>query len=225
MTETSVDYLVELAPGQRVVRDAAGKRHVAADQAWQAVLQPALPDAYVLRKDAPARKAWEAAPPDRPFATPQVVAAGRGDNTLRVPASVDAVRFDKSLWSIAASPQGYGDARLWPILYLANLDLVEGRVTTEAEPRILVPRDLAVAASQVVQDFYDMRQAQRQSLSLSSKALREIAVGPGESLRDLAARPEVYGDARLWTLLYAANLDRLDNVEQVAPGTLLRVAR
>lgn len=50
-------------------------------------------------------------------------------------------------------------------------------------------------------------------------------VGPGEDLYAVAARPEVYGDGRLYPLLVRANLDQLKDPRRPSPGLRLRVPR
>ncbi|MDR3416472.1 MAG: LysM peptidoglycan-binding domain-containing protein, partial [Nevskia sp.] len=52
---------------------------------------------------------------------------------------------------------------------------------------------------------------------------RSYTVRDGESLRQIAARPEVYDNARLWPLLWKANKDHIKQPAHLEPGTILTV--
>lgn len=64
-----------------------------------------------------------------------------------------------------------------------------------------------------------------------ARAEREAAHVPthtikrGETLPQIAALPEVYGDASLWPLLYRANRDQISNPAVLWPGQVLRIPR
>lgn len=47
----------------------------------------------------------------------------------------------------------------------------------------------------------------------------------GESLPQIAAQPDVYGDASLWPLLYRANRDQIRDPGRIWPGQVLRIPR
>lgn len=47
-------------------------------------------------------------------------------------------------------------------------------------------------------------------------------VRPGDNLSAIAQR--IYGDARLWRALFAANADQIANPHLIFPGQVLRVA-
>lgn len=47
----------------------------------------------------------------------------------------------------------------------------------------------------------------------------------GESLPQIAAQPDVYGDAALWPLLYRANRDQIRDPGRIWPGQVLRIPR
>jgi nucleoid-associated protein YgaU len=51
------------------------------------------------------------------------------------------------------------------------------------------------------------------------------AVKRGETLPQIAAQAEVYGDASLWPLLYRANRDQIRDPRIVWPGQVLRIPR
>lgn len=48
-------------------------------------------------------------------------------------------------------------------------------------------------------------------------------VRPGDTLRRIAARADVYANPRLWPLLWQANRDRLDTPDRLMAGGVLRV--
>lgn len=47
----------------------------------------------------------------------------------------------------------------------------------------------------------------------------------GESLPQIAARPEVYNDSSLWPLIYRANRDQVRDPYQLWPGQILKIPR
>ena len=47
----------------------------------------------------------------------------------------------------------------------------------------------------------------------------------GETFPQIAAQPEVYGDASLWPLIYKANRDQISNPAVLWPGQVLRIPR
>jgi len=63
------------------------------------------------------------------------------------------------------------------------------------------------------------------------KAEKEVPLVPrhtvkrGETLPQIAALPEVYGDTSLWPLLYKANRDQISDPGVVWPGQVLRIPR
>ncbi|RMD80288.1 MAG: hypothetical protein D6809_01610, partial [Gammaproteobacteria bacterium] len=48
---------------------------------------------------------------------------------------------------------------------------------------------------------------------------------PGDSLWRIAARPEIYADARRWPLLFKANRERIRDADLIHPGLVLQVWR
>jgi nucleoid-associated protein YgaU len=47
----------------------------------------------------------------------------------------------------------------------------------------------------------------------------------GETLPQIAARPDVYNDLALWPLLYRANRDQIRDPGHIQPGQVLRIPR
>jgi hypothetical protein len=58
-----------------------------------------------------------------------------------------------------------------------------------------------------------------------SRQVQSITVGAGESLEQIAARPEVYGDRLQWPRLFAFNAELLQYNHQVTPGMKLQIHR
>lgn len=57
------------------------------------------------------------------------------------------------------------------------------------------------------------------------KPAAEIEVRAGETLSNIAARQEVYGDPLLWPLVYKANRDQIKDPQQIFPGQVLTIPR
>jgi nucleoid-associated protein YgaU len=55
--------------------------------------------------------------------------------------------------------------------------------------------------------------------------VNDYAVGNGETLWTISAKPEVYGEGLLWPLLYQANRDQIKDPRQIFPGQSLSVRR
>jgi len=47
----------------------------------------------------------------------------------------------------------------------------------------------------------------------------------GETLPQISAQPEVYGDATLWPILYRSNRDQIRDPRRIWPGQVLRIPR
>lgn len=47
----------------------------------------------------------------------------------------------------------------------------------------------------------------------------------GETLPQIAAQPDVYGDALMWPLIYRANRDQIRDPKRIWPGQVLRIPR
>ena len=53
----------------------------------------------------------------------------------------------------------------------------------------------------------------------------DYAVGDGENLWTISAKPEVYSEGLLWPLLYQANRDQIKDPRQIFPGQSLSIRR
>lgn len=57
------------------------------------------------------------------------------------------------------------------------------------------------------------------------KPVVQVKVGEGETLSNISARQEVYGDPLLWPLVYKANRDQIKDPMQIFPGQTLIIPR
>lgn len=57
------------------------------------------------------------------------------------------------------------------------------------------------------------------------RAVQEVKVVSGDDLAGIAARPEVYGDALLWPLIYKANRDQIKDPTEIYAGQVLSIPR
>lgn len=57
------------------------------------------------------------------------------------------------------------------------------------------------------------------------KPVVQITVRGGETLSNISARQEVYGDPLLWPLVYKANRDQIKDPKQIFPGQTLIIPR
>lgn len=69
------------------------------------------------------------------------------------------------------------------------------------------------------------RRAERSRLEKEIQPAATHTVKRGETLPQIAALAEVYGDSSLWPLLYKANRDQISNPAVVWPGQVLRIPR
>ncbi|MCL2760612.1 MAG: LysM peptidoglycan-binding domain-containing protein [Desulfuromonadales bacterium] len=69
------------------------------------------------------------------------------------------------------------------------------------------------------------KRAERARAEIEKPKLTRYTVKGGESLPQIASRPEVYGDAALWPLLYKANRDQIRDPAVLWPGQVLRIPR
>jgi len=69
------------------------------------------------------------------------------------------------------------------------------------------------------------RKAERSRLEKEVPPVSRHTVKRGETLPQIAAALEVYGDASLWPLIYKANRDQISNPAVLWPGQVLRIPR
>lgn len=69
------------------------------------------------------------------------------------------------------------------------------------------------------------RKAERSRQEKEVQLVLRHTVKRGESLPQIAAMQEVYGDSSLWPLIYRANRDQISNPGVLWPGQVLRIPR
>ena len=69
------------------------------------------------------------------------------------------------------------------------------------------------------------RQAEKSRQEKEPQLVLRHTVKRGETLPQIAARLEVYGDPSLWPLIYRANRDQISNPGVLWPGQVLRIPR
>lgn len=92
-------------------------------------------------------------------------------------------------------------------------------------------RRLAEEAAKLKAEEQARAEAEARRLMERAKQVKEhplltsYTVKRGETLPQISAQPEVYGDVLLWPLLYRANRDQIRNPRQLWPGQVLRIPR
>ncbi|NJD90877.1 MAG: LysM peptidoglycan-binding domain-containing protein [Geobacter sp.] len=69
------------------------------------------------------------------------------------------------------------------------------------------------------------RKAERAKQEKEIQLVSRHTVKRGETLPQIAAQQEVYGDASLWPLIYKANRDQISNPAVLWPGQVLKIPR
>lgn len=88
--------------------------------------------------------------------------------------------------------------------------------------------EAAKAAARLRQIEAEKAEARRRERARTEKEIPLAAshtVKRGETLPQIAALAEVYGDSSLWPLLYRANRDQVSNPAVLWPGQVLRIPR
>lgn len=62
-------------------------------------------------------------------------------------------------------------------------------------------------------------------VSEQTSLVQTYKVGKGETLSEIAARPEVYGDSKKWPEIYNANKEKLKSPDRIFPGQVLKIPR
>ncbi len=96
------------------------------------------------------------------------------------------------------------------------------RVLEEKNRKLIEERELAAREiSRKAAKAAAAREKQREVRPLAFSH----TVKRGETLPQIAARPDVYGDALLWPLIYRANRDQIRDPKRIWPGQLLKIPR
>ncbi len=103
-----------------------------------------------------------------------------------------------------------------------------GAVSANGEPAAhaeTAPAGERTASPETTEEEVASERAGDEGLAAAQVAVDRYRVRPGESLWVIAARPEVYGDARRWPLLFKANRERIRDADLIHPGLELEVDR
>lgn len=98
------------------------------------------------------------------------------------------------LWKISGKAEIYNDPYKWPRIWSANAESIK-------DPNLIHPN----------QNLTIIRQLDK----------NQHMVAKGESLREIAARPEVYADPFAWTQIYEANKNQIEDPNLIYPEQIL----
>lgn len=105
----------------------------------------------------------------------------------------------------------------------AELELQKKKERERAEE---IARESAATARRVeAEKAENRRKAERSRQEKDLPLISKHTVKRGETLPQIAALPEVYGDSSLWPLIYRANRDQISNPAVLWPGQVLRIPR
>jgi nucleoid-associated protein YgaU len=104
----------------------------------------------------------------------------------------------------------------------AELELQKQREREKAEEQA---REAARAKRLEAERAEARRRADRSRPDKEPLPVSRHTVKRGETFPQIAAQPEVYGDASLWPLIYKANRDQISNPAVLWPGQVLRIPR
>uniref|UniRef100_A0A831UHT2 Potassium binding protein Kbp n=1 Tax=Geobacter metallireducens TaxID=28232 RepID=A0A831UHT2_GEOME len=138
------------------------------------------------------------------------------------------------------------DAESYYLLALRKAELAE-QVLLDERMRLEAQRLRAEEESREAERQRRLDEAQRQekekreresqeapkkverSVAVKEREVRHLpsshTVKRGETLPQIAARSDVYGDANMWPLIYRANRDQIRDPRRIWPGQVLRIPR
>jgi len=103
---------------------------------------------------------------------------------------------------------------------------LERQKTVEQERAAQLAREAATRAKKLEAEKAENRR--RAERARQEKEIQQVArhtVKRGETLPQIAALPEVYGDSSLWPLIYKSNRDQISNPAVLWPGQVLKIPR
>jgi len=114
-----------------------------------------------------------------------------------------------------------------------SLEKREREIAEELRIRQEIERTRAEEAAAAVARVRKLETEKAEARKKAERARSEKEVQPaaahtvkrGETLPQIAALAEVYGDSSLWPLLYRANRDQISNPAVLWPGQVLRISR
>jgi len=105
----------------------------------------------------------------------------------------------------------------------AELELQKQR---ELEKAAALAREAAARAKRLeAEKAENRRKMERSRQEKEVQPVSRYTVKRGETLPQIAAKLEVYGDSSLWPLIYKANRDQISNPAVLWPGQALRIPR
>ena len=107
----------------------------------------------------------------------------------------------------------------------AEMLLAEQRVALEKAKAEEQVRLLELHKKAEAEKLEAKRKAERIKQEKEIQLVARHTVKRGETLPQIAAQQEVYGDASLWPLIYKANRDQISNPAVLWPGQVLKIPR
>lgn len=104
-------------------------------------------------------------------------------------------------------------------------ELEEKRVALEKEKAVEQARILELQQRKEAEQAEAKKRAERQKVEREIQLVARHTVKRGETLPQIAALQEVYGDSSLWPLIYKANRDQISDPAVLWPGQVLRIPR
>jgi len=100
---------------------------------------------------------------------------------------------------------------------------LERQKLLEQEKAAQLAREAAARAKKL--EAENRRKAERAKQEKEIQLVARHTVKRGETLPQIAALPEVYGDSSLWPLIYKSNRDQVSNPAVLWPGQVLKIPR
>ena len=104
-------------------------------------------------------------------------------------------------------------------------ELEEKRIAIEKEKAAEQARILELQQKKEAEQAEARKKAERQKVEREIQLVSRHTVKRGETLPQIAALQEVYGDSSLWPLIYKANRDQISDPAVLWPGQVLRIPR
>jgi len=106
--------------------------------------------------------------------------------------------------------------------------VIEERAQREEEERARLEAEQQQLLEQQAEAFKKLKSSKKNNQEAAATPPAPPAaytVRRGETLPQIAARPELYNDAALWPLIYRANRDQIRDPYQLWPGQVLKIPR
>ena len=150
----------------------------------------------------------------------------RGEALLQADESEEADRYFHLAWTKGKVLEKGLDAEKLRMAEAARLkeetkkrELIRQRLLREKQNPILMEQLRTAHPSENGKNIESPRQSKDKPLPAYHTVMR------GETLPQIAAQSDVYGDQMLWPLLYRANRDQIRDPAHIWPGQVLRIPR